>query len=224
MTALHVFDMDGTLLLGSTAAIELSRELGSMAELHELEKQLTNREITIRDFARRVYDAWRGLTAERVRTAAERAPWIAGMAEVWADIRDRGEHSLVITMSPDFFARALLERGVDTVEASRFPAVPFEGDLDVAGILTPEDKVRITDETLRKFDLTRADCAAYGDSMSDAPLFSVLDVTVAVNADHHLEDLASLRYNGSDLRAPYRLVRDLLDKERGKSNGRVYNP
>jgi phosphoserine phosphatase len=35
--------------------------------------------------------------------------------------------------------------------------------------------------------LPRSACVAYGDSMSDLPLFAVLENTVAVNADAALE-------------------------------------
>ncbi|MEV4359895.1 hypothetical protein [Nonomuraea sp. NPDC049625] len=46
--------------------------------------------------------------------------------------------------------------------------------------------------------------------MSDAPLFRHLPHTVAVNADHHLADLAALDYRGDDLTEAYRLARTLL--------------
>jgi phosphoserine phosphatase len=70
-------------------------------------------------------------------------PWLEGIPEVCADIRERGERSVVITMSPDFFARHLLGLGFDEVKASRWPALPFREPLDPGGILTPGDKVRI---------------------------------------------------------------------------------
>jgi phosphoserine phosphatase len=117
---------------------------------------------------------------------------------------------MVITMSPDFFARQLLEFGFDDVAASRFPALPFREPLDPAGILTPGDKVRIVDETRARHGLPLERCVAYGDSMSDAPLFRHLTKTVAVNADHHLAELAALSYRGDDLAGAYALGRDLL--------------
>ena len=73
--------------------------------------------------------------------------------------------------SPDFLARHLLEMGFDEVMASRFPALPFRGPLDPGGILTPGDKVRIVDELRARHGLPGSRCVAYGDSMSDAPLF-----------------------------------------------------
>jgi phosphoserine phosphatase len=113
-------------------------------------------------------------------------------------------------MSPDFFARHLMDLGFDEVIGARFPDLPFALPLDLEAILTPDDKVRITRELCARYGVGAARCVAYGDSMSDAPLFRHLSRTVAVNADHHLADLAAARYDGTDLRAAYRLGRDLL--------------
>jgi len=138
------------------------------------------------------------------------SPWLDGIQELCADIRKRGERSVVITMSPDFFARHLLELGFDEVVASRFPALPFLEPLDPSGILTPDDKVRVVDELRAAHDLPESRCVAYGDSMSDAPLFRRLAKTVAVNADHHLAELAAVSYRGGDLAGAYALGRALL--------------
>jgi phosphoserine phosphatase len=113
-------------------------------------------------------------------------------------------------MSPDFFARHLLDVGFDDVVASRFPALPFRDALDPGGILTPGDKVRIVDELCERHGLPRSRCVAYGDSISDAPLFRQLTNTVAVNADHHLAELAAVSYRGDDLAGAYSLGRGLL--------------
>jgi phosphoserine phosphatase len=130
---------------------------------------------------------------------------------VFADIRARGERSLVITMSPDFFARELLAVGADAVHGSRFPAPPYAGvAFDPSGILTPDDKPRLVAAALAAAAIAPERCVAFGDSMSDAPLFRTLAHTVAVNADDHLLDLAARTYRGEDLWAAYELGRSLL--------------
>ena len=141
------------------------------------------------------------------------SPWLTGIPEVCADIRDRGERSVVITMSPDFFARHLIELGFDEVVASRFPALPFAEPLDPANILTPGDKVRVAAEMCGRYGVSRSRCVAYGDSMSDVPLFGQLTKTVAVNADNHLAALAALSYRGDDLTGAYALGRALLTRD-----------
>jgi phosphoserine phosphatase len=209
VTALHVFDMDGT-LLGSSASVEVARQLGTLAEVTGLEARFAAGEIGTRDFALAVVAQWRQLTDEMVAAAFSGGPWLAGIPEVCADIRARGELSAVITMSPDFFARHLLDQGFDHVVASTFPPLPLTGPLVLDGILRPDDKVAIVAELCARHGLTLERCVAYGDSMSDAPVFGCLARTVAVNADHHLEGLAAVHYRGQDLMAAYRLARGLL--------------
>jgi phosphoserine phosphatase len=203
--------MDGTLLAGTTASLQIARHLGCTRDLTDLEARFAAGAIDTRGFAAAIRELWGSLTLQGVADVVRASPWLNGMTEVCADIRQRGEHSVVITMSPDFFARHLLDAGFDEVVASRFPALPFREPLDPAGILTPADKVRIVEEIRQRHGLPRARCVAYGDSMSDAPLFRQLTKTVAVNADHHLADLAALSYRGDSLTEAYALGRALLD-------------
>jgi phosphoserine phosphatase len=207
---LHVFDMDGTLLKGSSASLQIARHLGCATELAALEARFAAGEIDTRGFAAAIHGLWGSLTGTAVAAVFGASPWLDGIAGVCADIRKRGERSVVITMSPDFFARHLLELGFDEVVASRFPALPFAEPLDPGGILTPADKVRVVDEVRARHGLPHSRCVAYGDSLSDAPLFRRLAKTVAVNADHHLAELAAASYRGDDLAGAYALGRGLL--------------
>ena len=202
--------MDGTLLKGTTASVQIARYLGCAEQMAGLEARFAAGELDARGFATTTYGLWRSLTQLAVEEVFGACSWLDGIPEVCADIRGRGERSVVITMSPDFFARHLLELGFDEVVASRFPALPFREALDLGGILTPGDKVRIVDEMRARQGLPEARCVAYGDSISDAPLFRRLAKTVAVNADHHLAGLAAASYRGDDLADAYALGRILL--------------
>ena len=94
--------------------------------------------------------------------------------------------------------------------ASRFPSVPFVTAVEPAGILTPADKVRIAQELCERHRVTR--CVAYGDSISDVPLFAHLGrTTVAVNAGADLVSVAGAAYTGEDLLGAYALGRSLID-------------
>ncbi|WP_311621099.1 HAD family hydrolase [Streptomyces johnsoniae] len=202
--------MDGTLLRGTTANLEVARQIGTLAELTDLEVRFAAGELDTKGFSAAIRALWAHLTPAAVTAAFAAGPWLAGIEEVCADIRRRGERSVVITMSPDFFARQLLPLGFDQVVASRFPELPFTRPLDPANVLTPQDKVRIVEELCADHGLAVEDCVAYGDSMSDAPLFRRLRRTVAVNADHHLAGLAALTYRGTSLSEAYALARTLL--------------
>jgi phosphoserine phosphatase len=207
---LHVFDMDGTLLRGSSASYQVAQALGNVDDLIALETQLAAGEVDSPGFAVAVHRMWLNLTPALVATAFAASPWLTGIREVCADIRRRGEWSAVITLSPDFFASLLLDLGFDEVVASRFPALPFTEPIDPAGILNPIDKVRIVDQLRARYGLSRSCCVAYGDSMSDVPLFRQLTATIAVNADEHLDGIAAMSYHGGDLTEAYALARTLI--------------
>jgi phosphoserine phosphatase len=211
MSALHVFDMDGTLLRGTTASIELSRRLNRLDSLEALEAALLAGTVTPPEFAVAVHELWHDLTPEVAEAVAAGSPWIDGIEDVCADIARRGETSMLITMSPDFFARHLHGLGVDVVRASTFPPLPFAAAIDPAGILTPEDKVRLAAAERTERGIPKSACVAYGDSFSDLPLFADLDHTVAINASEALEATAKVAYRGEDLREAYAQGRALLD-------------
>ncbi|WP_017559304.1 HAD family hydrolase [Nocardiopsis baichengensis] len=211
MTRLHIFDMDGTLIADSTASLELARASGTEEAITALERRFAAGELDTRGFSGALYEVWRHLTPAHVDTAFAGGPFLDGIARVCADIRRRGEHSLVITMSPSFFAERLAAFGFDRVEASLFPAPPFTGPPDPGRILTPADKVGICERVRTALGVAPEHCIAYGDSMSDAPLFRHLPHTVAVNGDAHIDHLAAAAYRGRSLEEAYRLGRGLVE-------------
>lgn len=208
MTLLHVFDMDGTLLHGTSAAVEVARACGTETELRDLERAFGSGEIGTKAFAATLHAMWSDLTEEHVDLAFSGAPFLDGIAEVCADIRERGERSIVVTMSPDFFARRLLGFGFDDVAASRFPPLPFTRPLDPDAILVPRDKVRIVEKSREAAGIPLQRCVAYGDSRSDAPLFGHVAHSVAVNADRHLAGIARAEYSGTSLLEAYTRARE----------------
>lgn len=207
MNVLHIFDMDGTLLCGTTASLEIAKALGCIEELMELEHIFNIGRIDTRDFAEQLFHIWHSLTPEIVMNAVKNAPWMNGVHDVFADIRKRDEQSLVITMSPDFFANYLTLMGADIVTASRFPSLPFKEELDTTGILTPQDKVNIVQDILSACADSSVTCIAYGDSASDIPLFQYVENTISVNGDARIIPWAKIHYRGEDLRQAYALVR-----------------
>lgn len=206
MARLHLFDLDGTLLHGTTAPVEISRQLGLEAETVALDRAIAEGRIGPPQYAAEVYDLWADLTEEHVRAAFEAAPWLARIREVWAAIRSAGEYCAVVSLSPSFFVERLLDWGAHAAHGSRFPAVPFTEPIDPSGALSAAAKVTIANRLCAEFGVARADCVAYGDSSSDKELFAVVPVSVAVNADAHLAGLATHSYMGRDLWDAYELV------------------
>ncbi|MFI1103299.1 HAD family hydrolase [Streptomyces melanogenes] len=206
MARLHLFDLDGTLIRGSAAPVEISRQLGLLEEIGELERELSSGLIGPPEYAVRVHELWSGLTQEHVTAAFASAPWLTGIQDVWRQIRQGGDYCAVISLSPSFFVERLLEWGAHAAHGSVFPEVPFTRPVDPTGILSAAAKVTVAERLRAEFGVSRADCVAYGDSMSDVELFAAVPVSVAVNADRHLAGRATHTYTGGDLREAYALA------------------
>jgi phosphoserine phosphatase len=161
MTALHLFDMDGTLLRESSASLELARQVGRLAEIEEYERVSAAGLMDNVSFYRACHMVWQTITDADIDAAFHGARWIEGIAEVWADIAARGEHSAVISLSPLFFVRRLLGWGVHTVHATDFA---IGAPIDASRVLETESKVIIARELLTRYGLSPEDCVAYGDS------------------------------------------------------------
>jgi len=206
MARLHLFDLDGTLLHGTAAPVEISRQLGLEAEIAELERDFVAGRIDSPQYAVRVHALWADLTDTQVTAAFEGAPWLMGIRETWAEIREGGDYCAVISLSPSFFVERLLGWGAHAAHGSRFPSVPFTEPVNPTGILNAAAKVKIAKRLCEEFGVGRSDCVAYGDSLSDLDLFGAVPVSVAVNADQRLVGLATHSYVGRDLRKAYELV------------------
>ncbi|MFI9170582.1 HAD family hydrolase [Streptomyces lincolnensis] len=207
MARLHLFDLDGTLLHGSSAPVEISRQLGLEAETVALDQAVGAGLIGPPEYAAEVYTLWAELTEAHVAAAFDGAPWLARIREVWEEIRRTGDYCAVVSLSPSFFVERLLGWGAHAAYGSRFPSVPFTEPMDPAGALNAAAKVQIADRLCAEFGVARADCVAYGDSLSDKDLFAAVPLSVAVNADRHLAGLSTHSYLGMDLWEAYELVR-----------------
>jgi phosphoserine phosphatase len=197
---LFVFDMDGTLLIRTTACIEIAKVSGTVKQLHRLEQQFASGEIDAFCFAQSIGALW-GMVDDRVvRRAFDATPKLANIQAVTALIRSAGGKSCLITMSPDFYANLFYEYGFDFIGASRFPRNSDE-EVKRENILSPKDKATIVRKWCDQlgFELKRS--VAFGDSMSDYLLFKELEHTVSINGDQTLRGLARYQYEGSDLHA-----------------------
>ena len=195
---LFVFDMDGTLLIKTTACLEIARATATLDQLHVLEKQFADGETDAFGFAKQIGALWGMLDEQLVRTAFEATPKLERIKEVTALIRRGGGTSCLITMSPDFYAHLFYDYGFDFIGASLFPR-SSEEEILREKILNPKDKSVLVRNWCTQLGLEMNRCVAFGDSMSDYLLFKELEHTVAVNGDPTLRTLARYQYDGADL-------------------------
>jgi phosphoserine phosphatase len=211
MSRLHIFDMDGTLLRGS-ACLDISRHVGQIDAVNVIEERWGRGEIDHVSFYELCLPLWEGLSESDIDEVFAGSAWLEGVQDVWADIAARGEHSAVITLSPQFFVDRLLKWGLTSAHGA---VVEAGVQPDPELVTTPESKVVIANELMQRYGITADDCVAYGDSSSDIPLFEHLRNTVAVNGSDTLRSVAAIEYQGSDIREAYAIGRSLLSGDAG---------
>jgi phosphoserine phosphatase len=206
---LFVFDMDGTLLIGTTACIEIAKVSGTLDHLHLLEHKFAAGEIDAFSFAQSIGALWGMVDEQVVRTAFEATPKLANIKGVTTLIRKAGGKSCLITMSPDFYANLFYEYGFDFIDTSQFPRSSTE-QVRREHILNPMDKAALVDRRCHQLGFELRQCVAFGDSMSDYHLFKELEHTVSMNGDSTPKALARYHYEGADLHAAFISICDAL--------------
>lgn len=205
--AIHVFDMDGTLLHGTSASLQLARHTGDVETVIEFERLSALGALDNVEFHRRTHPLWQALGDNDIDAVFAESPWLANIRTVFADIAERGEHALVVSMSPLFFVQRLERWGAHRAFASDNPiGAPF----DIGGILVNEDKVTIVRKYAADVGASLDTVVAYGDSYTDVPLFRSGVRSVAVNATDDVSALATGHYRGTNLLDAYQLGRALL--------------
>jgi phosphoserine phosphatase len=195
---LFIFDMDGTLLVQTTASLEIAKATGTLDQLHALENSFADGQIDAFRFAQEITALWGIIDKQCIRKAFETSPKLKNIRSVTSLINRGGGKSCLITMSPDFFADHFYEFGFDFIEASRFPECSTS-EVIREQILTPQDKAVIAKRLCNELGFELKNCVAFGDSMSDYLLFKELQHTVSVNGDPTLRGLARYQYHGTDL-------------------------
>jgi len=204
MKKLFVFDMDGTLLPKTTSLLEIAKVIGKIEEMESLETQYYQKQIDPMTLAKSIHEFCKTVSHEIVRSAFELTPKLNNIREVLKRIMDEGNVSCLVTASPNFFADHFYDYGFDNIFASR-PFSLNEDHFTPEHIIFPKDKPVIVKQLCEKLQIPFEQTVAFGDSLTDVPLFQSLKHTISVNGDHHIKDHAKHYYTGMDLMEAYLL-------------------
>lgn len=192
-TGLLVFDMDGTLLLGTTANLELARILGAEGMVLELERSYHAGIIDNHTYASRILDMYSQLSADHVEDAFRRAPKLNGLRELVGWAQARGVAVAVLTTGPEFFASKFTEHfQFDHVLGGVFPVHEGTIEMSSCNVLRDADKPERASELCERLGVRTSRCIVVGDSRSDVPLFGAFKNSIALNCNEIL--LGRARY------------------------------
>lgn len=195
-----VFDLDGTLLRGTTVSLLLAQWLGQTEEIAELERAFHAHEISnsvVADTSagwlagQSTADAWRVLTE---------GTWIAGMTETFQALATTGVSLLLGTITWSFAAEMLRERyGFAAVSGTEMEANDGVLSGKVTRYLDEHDKARFVEDWCAQNGFSMSQVAAVGDSRSDVPLFRRAGTSIALNATPDAREAATHTLDTDDL-------------------------
>ncbi|MGE0725810.1 MAG: HAD family hydrolase [Alphaproteobacteria bacterium] len=198
---LVAFDLDGTLLPGTTVSLILADRFDHRAEMDALEARYARGEIGNDVVASESARHFAGVPLAALAAALADAPFIAGIAATVAALRAAGIVPIVATVTLRPAARIVAER-FGFAAASGTEMGIREGCL--TGVITRHfdgrDKAAFVRAEAAARGFALADCAAVGDSRSDLPTFAIVGRAIALNATPDAVAAASLSLRTGDLR------------------------
>lgn len=197
--------MDGTLLPKTSALVEIAKLRGDVEKLILLERHYFEQKINNLQFAEELFLIWQDLTEEMVEQAFLVTPKLENIEKTLAKIKENNHLSCLITAAPEFYARHFKSFGFDYIFASN----PFdlkEKIFKSHEVLKGSDKPLIAHKLCQELSIDFEESVAFGDSISDKPLFEALKHTVSINGDKHIKDFARHHYCGNNLLEAFQLV------------------
>jgi phosphoserine phosphatase len=194
------FDLDGTLIRGTTVSLFLAQRLGHDDLIRKLECQYRRGRISNSEIADASAKAYRGLAATEVERLLADVPVIGGLRSTVARLKRYGLTLLLCTITWTFAARVFQQRfGLDG-----FCGTPMGvRDNRLTGIVLrhfdEHDKLAFVQAYCRQHGLSLCDCAAVGDSRSDIPLFREVGLAITLNATDEARSVAHVAIDTEDL-------------------------
>lgn len=204
---LVAFDLDGTLIPGTTVSLSLAHHLGYEAELEELERQFRDGEIgnsVIADFEA---ERLRGLPVAEVEEVIGRIPLIQGLSETVEALKSDGITAFIATITGSFAPRVYQRRfGFDGYCGTEVGEADGRLTGTVVRYCDEFDKLDHVKAECARRGLEARHCAALGDSRSDIPLFHWAGRSLAINASPAARAAAQSSIETSDLRDTLRYL------------------
>lgn len=196
------FDMDGTLIPGTTATLLFAELLGVRGDVEELEKQFELGRLDSDRFMNKISGKMRGLSRQFIRDHFYRVPIIGGLAETIAQLRAHGLVTVVVTTSNKEFAEVLKEQyGFDHVYGTEFEVMDDGVGSMGRGkqVCSSVHKVHHLNALAAKYNVSMDKVVAVGDSLSDVPLFSQVGLPIAFNYQEVLKGKAKVYLRSSTI-------------------------
>jgi phosphoserine phosphatase len=196
------FDVDGTLVPGTSSSQFLGARLGHLAELAEAEEsyrvgRIDNQEVSVLDAS-----GWSGRGQDEVNAWLRDLPVVDGISAVVARCRELALAPYLATLAWAPVGEYLCERfGFEGACGPRLASAEGIYSGEVAAHLDEFGKRDYALAIARSLGLAAPSCAAVGDSRSDLPLFEEVGFSIAFNGDNGIAARSDVVIVSKDLRA-----------------------
>jgi phosphoserine phosphatase len=205
------FDLDGTLLRGTTVSLLTAEWLGRRGELDELEQRYAEGAISNAVIAERSAPWFAGRSPAEVERSLAAGPWIDGVGETVDALHAAGVHVVLATVTLRAAAQVVAARfGFDDWCGTELAVADGHFTGALSRHCDAEDKAGFVEDVCALRGVSVSEAAAVGDSRSDLPMFERVGFSIALNADAGARAAATTALDTDDLRdvLPLLLVDD----------------
>jgi phosphoserine phosphatase len=194
------FDLDGTLVRGTSVSLHLAARLDRLRAVEQLEAAYQRSEVTAAELADATAGWYRGLSRREVWTTLAEIPTIGGIGQALEMLRQRRVRLLLATCTWRFAAEYFQARyGFDAVCGTKMK----ESGRTLSGVVSeymdgPTKAGFLVDFCARE-GIALEDCVAIGNSRSDVPMFTVAGRSIALNATPEARRAARVSIETEDL-------------------------
>lgn len=197
---LACFDLDGTLVTGTSVSQHLADRLGQSEQMAALERRYAAGEISNSVVAEETATNYRGIPLEKVVAHLSDIPCIRGIDATLAVLGERQIESLLCTVTWNVAAEEFRRRhGFAAVSGTE---LELEGGIPTGSVrrhFDEWDKLDFVVSHCQAREIDLAHCIAIGDSRSDIPLFRAVGFSIALNATPQAREAASTTLDTEDL-------------------------
>lgn len=195
------FDVDGTLVPGTSSSVFLAGFLGHRDELAKAEDAYASGDLDNRQVSELDAKGWAGVFEEEVSGWLDGLPLVSGITETVAWCQRSGLVPVLATLAWSPVGSHLTDRfGFHTFSGPRLETTDGRFTGRVACHFDEYDKRDFALAQARKLGLAPGSCGAVGDSRSDLPLFASVGLSVAFNASTGARAAATVTVDDGDLR------------------------
>lgn len=197
--AVVAFDLDGTILQGTSVSLELARHVGREADMTALHRGYESGALSNAAATASCASWFAGLGLSEVREVLQRGPWIANLGAALTRLKSAGSVPLLATISWHFAAEIVAEMfGFAATSGAELAIQDGRLTGTVTRFYDEHDKSRFVEDWCAAHGHDMREVAAVGDSRSDLQLFAQAGISVALNATAEARAAADLCVDTDD--------------------------